>query len=94
MLKGGFGIRTPEKLAAFAEELAVAKELIAAGTPVKTKIALIALDHLAETLMGYKAVKLFDKDNFIKRVVPPTYPMTLQTAVTKYFPEKVKFIRR
>lgn len=86
------GIFSAERFHDFTETLEICREHAISENPSKTRLALIALDNLAEIFMYHKCQEIFESEDYIKHVIRPRLPMRLRGEAEKDFPGKVRFL--
>ena len=86
-------IHTPEKFHEYVQTLEVARELLIAVSPAKSRLALIVLDNAAEVFMYRLCSELFQSDEFRAKILTPRFSKRLKAQVLWKFPEKVRLLK-
>lgn len=74
------------------EVLEICREHAISTSSVKTRLALILLDNLAEILMFHRCQELFESEDYVKHVIRPRIPERQRKEAEKDFPGKVRFL--
>ena len=86
-------IHTPEKFREYVDVLEAVRELLDTQTHARVRLALVALDGLAEAFMFRLCSELFSRDKFYARIVPPRFSRKQKNAASLRYPTKLSLLR-
>ena len=86
-------IYTPEKFREYVDVLEAVRELLGTQTHARVRLALVALDGLAEAFMFRLCSELFSRDEFYARIVPPRFSRKQKNAASFRHPAKLSLLR-
>jgi len=83
-----------DQLQTIVEQLDICCNFMKDDSVTKSRIVIILLDNISETILNRVCNKIFEWDNYTKWIMPQKYSSTKQVKAKRVFPEKINTAKK
>lgn len=83
-----------QQLQTVVEQLEICCDYLKENSDTKSRIVIILLDNISETILNKVIINLFEEDDFLKWIVPQKYTAAKKDKTKRFFPEKISTIKQ